>query len=223
MHDIHFIPLVGARSSGGNKHIRLCLLLSLILSISSMLIRSSLLDDPTRIPSRPEYESFSIMPFSASVDSSYRRVDLSSSSFTAATTRTTRYFPRVFLWDSSDDGKGHARRQLLRRHDLPEQTDRTQVYDGLDSEDLPDMERRVFPQHDLGDAACEAAPWQKNFYPNCNEFHATDLEQALLNHEQLSILSSRGSWRLAWQYYQDDAQHKERHSPEHTIVIKTLQ
>jgi hypothetical protein len=112
----------------------------------------------------------------------------------------------VFLEDTVEHGSfvplyGRSIRQV----DIAEQTDRTQVYDRLDSEDLPEMERRVFPQHPYDDDCEPAADWQRTFHSICNDFHALDMIESMTasqNH-RLKILSEKGFWRTAWVYKED--------------------
>jgi hypothetical protein len=42
------------------------------------------------------------------------------------------------------------------------------------------------------------ADWQTTFYPVCNELHATDMPDSLVDTD-LNLLSRKGFWRHAWQ------------------------
>lgn len=64
------------------------------------------------------------------------------------------------------------------------------------------MERRRWPQHEFDQNCVPSAEWQSNFYPVCNEIHATtNLREALISGD-LSLLSNKGFWRHAWRYDQ---------------------
>lgn len=91
--------------------------------------------------------------------------------------------------------------------------DPTRFYSIKDSSDLPGMERRKFPSHDIDPHCKPVSPWQSRSFPVCNELHADDMKGGLLNNE-ISLLSSQGSWRIAWR--------KEAHPFNSTLVWKTF-
>lgn len=79
--------------------------------------------------------------------------------------------------------------------------DVTRYYPVGDSrDDFPEMERRLWPQHEFDPHCKPSAKWQSTFYPVCNEIHAVaDLRQGLVD-DDLSLLSSKGFWRHAWRH-----------------------
>ena len=101
----------------------------------------------------------------------------------------------IFLDGVSFEAK--PTRTLYRQ--VPEFTDVTQTYDYTDSSDHDGvMERRVFPLHEYDDQCRPMADWQSTFYPTCNEFHAHDASDALVERD-LWLLSKKGYWRYAWE------------------------
>ena len=87
--------------------------------------------------------------------------------------------------------------------DVGEDSDPTRVYDQVDSADFPQMERRLWPQHEF-DSDCEPmAKWQSDFHPVCNEIHATaDIGQNVID-QQWHLLSNKGFWRHVWRHQAD--------------------
>ena len=83
---------------------------------------------------------------------------------------------------------------------IDSEPDRTRFYPdpNISSRDLPFMEPRIYPKHEY-DPHCEPIDpsWQSSFYPVCNEMHSQGMADAL-REDSLSILSIKGSWRLAW-------------------------
>ena len=83
---------------------------------------------------------------------------------------------------------------------LASEPDRTRFYADptISSQDLPFMERRIYPKHEY-DLHCEPIDpsWQNSFYPVCNEMHSHSMTDDMRD-DMLSILSVKGSWRLAW-------------------------
>lgn len=71
-----------------------------------------------------------------------------------------------------------------------------------DSEDT--MERRYWPRHEV-DPHCVPIDesWQSTFFPVCNEIHGFDMVQQFED-ERLSLISSKGYWRLPWKMNETD-------------------
>lgn len=107
-----------------------------------------------------------------------------------------------------------------------EYSDVTQTYPVADSADPPaseSMEMRKFPTHEFDEDCVPMASWQTTFYPTCNAFHERDLPDDLL--EALSLISSKGHWRSAWEL-RDWAQNGWQGGGidhEVSVVIKMLQ
>lgn len=108
-------------------------------------------------------------------------------------------------------------------------SDVTQTYSVLDSNDVDSeddyhgMEMRVFPRHE-SDPNCEPmAEWQTTYHPTCSMFHETDVSPAIQT-EDLSLLSSKGNWRLAWELWDrpQSGWSKVVGGHEDTVVLKTL-
>lgn len=100
--------------------------------------------------------------------------------------------------------------------------DMTTLYDRGDSNDFPDMERRLWPGHEF-DPDCEPmARWQSEFHPVCNDIHAVaDLKSSLVNGD-VSLLSNRGFWRHAWRHQAGGVNATLRDDPPATTVWKTF-
>jgi hypothetical protein len=109
----------------------------------------------------------------------------------------------------------------------PEFTDVTQSYPYMDSTDYEGiMERRIFPQHDLDDKCVPMADWQSTFYPTCNEFHAFDAPEAILDRD-LWMISNKGYWRHAWEIVENKTQQWtddswDEYSHDSSIVLRTF-
>ena len=127
--------------------------------------------------------------------------------------------PEPLLLRQHGQPSGFRPSRRLRRHYVAEQTDRTQVYDEMDSEDLPTMERRVFPHHDLDDASCKSMPWQHALFVTCNSFHEHDMTQGL-DTNTTALVSDKGFWRLAWRQGREEPRSDEHND---MIILKTLQ
>jgi hypothetical protein len=84
---------------------------------------------------------------------------------------------------------------------LASEPDITRFYSdpNVSSADLPSMERRLYPQHEF-DPHCEPMDpsWQSTFHPQCNDVHAHDMWDGLVEENSLSLLSAKGYWRHAW-------------------------
>jgi hypothetical protein len=99
--------------------------------------------------------------------------------------------------------------------------DVTRYYPDGDSGDYPEMERRMWPQHEFDPHCKPSAKWQSTFHPVCNEIHAVaDLRQGLVD-EDLSLLSSKGFWRHAWRH-QLGGVNASTTDPSATTVWKTF-
>lgn len=123
----------------------------------------------------------------------------------------------IFLSDVPFNGKLS---RTLQRYPM-EQSDPTQSYHFLDSQDLPDMERRIFPAHDLQDDRCiPSSKWQSMVFPTCNNVHALDLQASVTHHQQAFVLSNRGFWRTAWEYVEDTTLQNDDHQS--SLVLKTF-
>jgi len=97
------------------------------------------------------------------------------------------------------DGKPFEAKLRTLYRQVPEFTDVTQTYDYTDSSDHEGkMERRYFPLHENDDQCKPMADWQSTFYPTCNEFHSSDMPEALRERD-LWMLSKKGYWRFAWE------------------------
>lgn len=99
----------------------------------------------------------------------------------------------------------------LYRHVSPDPlfADATQVYQDMDSSDADTMEWRMFPEHEFDDDCVPMAEWQTTFHPTCNEFHQYGLIDTLAD-DNLGLLSTKGSWRYAWEYNEDGKPQSER-------------
>jgi serine/threonine protein kinase len=110
---------------------------------------------------------------------------------------------------------------------MPEFTDVTQSYPYTDSTDYEGiMERRMFPQHDHDDECVPMADWQSTFYPTCNEFHAVDAPEALLD-RNLWMISNNGYWRYAWEVMENKTKQWtddswDEYSHDSSIVLRTF-
>jgi len=108
-------------------------------------------------------------------------------------------------------------------------SDVTQTYPELDSNDFDseddyhEMEMRVFPRHP-SDSNCEPmAEWQTTYHPTCCLLHETDMAPAI-QAEDLSLLSSKGNWRLAWELWDrpQSGWSKVVGGHEDAVVLKTF-
>lgn len=95
-------------------------------------------------------------------------------------------------------------------------SDVTQFYSTGNSADPPlseNMERKIFPQHEVDNDCVPIAEWQQTSNPSCNTFH----EIHMLNSVQdrtLNLFGMKGFWRYAWSF--------ENEANKTPIVLKTL-
>jgi hypothetical protein len=106
-------------------------------------------------------------------------------------------------------------------------TDVTQTYPYTDSSDFEGiMERRIFPQHDHDDKCVPMSDWQSTFYPTCNEFHAFNAPEALVDRD-LWMISDKGYWRYAWEVVENRMKpwadrSWEKYSHDSSVVLRTF-
>jgi hypothetical protein len=97
------------------------------------------------------------------------------------------------------DGQPFAPKLRTLYGNIPEFTHATQSRPYTDSTGFDGiMKNRIFPQHENDDQCVPMADWQSTFYPTCNEFHAFDAPEALLERD-LWMISVKGYWRHAWE------------------------
>ena len=103
--------------------------------------------------------------------------------------------------------------------------DATQYYHKMDSSDADDtMERKIFPEHEQYNTTCTPlSTWQTTFHPTCNEFHSHSMLQDV-NNDALSILSTKGFWRYAWELQDEQENSNSSATTNHasSIVFKNL-
>jgi len=137
--------------------------------------------------------------------------------FRITATTTTR---TIFLDGTPFEGTSSSSSRTLQRYPI-DTSDMTQSYSYLDSQDLPDIERRVFPHHDLDNEHCvPMADWQSMIFPTCNGVHELDMESSVQSKQAL-ILSNRGFWRTAWEYVENMTV-KNTSQYEFSMVLKTF-
>jgi hypothetical protein len=125
------------------------------------------------------------------------------------------------------DGEPFTAKLRTLYRNIPEFTDITQTYPYTDSSDFEGiMERRIFPQHDHDDKCVPMSDWQSTFYPTCNEFHAFDAPEALVDRD-LWMISDKGYWRYAWEVVENRMKQWtdkswEKYSHDSSIVLRTL-
>ena len=107
-------------------------------------------------------------------------------------------------------------------------SDSTQTYPDLDSNDIDseddyNMEMRVFPRHESDPNCVPMAEWQTTYHPTCSLLHEVDVAPAIQSSD-LSLLSSSGNWRLAWELWDrpQSGWSKVVGGHEDSVVLKTF-
>ena len=107
-------------------------------------------------------------------------------------------------------------------------SDGTQAYPDLDSDDIDseddyNMEMRVFPRHESDPNCVPMAEWQTTYHPTCSLLHEVDVAPAIQSSD-LSLLSSSGNWRLAWELWDrpQSGWSKVVGGHEDSVVLKTF-
>jgi len=122
-------------------------------------------------------------------------------------------------------GYKHKRQVELYPADYSDATQTYPVTDSndVDSQDDYQMEMRLFPQHESDPDCVPMSDWQTTYHPTCSTLHEADFSAAIESSE-MSLLSSKGNWRDAWELWDrpQSGWSKIVGGHEETVVLKTF-
>jgi hypothetical protein len=124
--------------------------------------------------------------------------------------------PRVMFLNGVTDSSKH--RKTLFEMDSTPFSDNTQLYGVLSSDDEALSKMEVLLPNEDGE--CISEPWQKEYYPSCNNVHEFDFihvdDQS--NGAHLGLFEKQGYWRNAWRA---DVLLSDKDHEKETFIIKT--